>query len=171
MYISLVLHSVLCSFIVPKEQSVVRLCSVYMTFILKKSCGALHKTELFVQKVSILFNISLYLSPNWFGIRGQRTKIKRESGVNPGQSRCCEALYNILSINQLQTTDGKRKRREGPIRCRVSQKTCHSMNKSFFTSWVRKESIVVKPQIVEILCFHRVDLCPQGGKHEYVYSI
>ncbi|EXY59389.1 hypothetical protein M135_3871 [Bacteroides fragilis str. S36L5] len=41
MYISLVLHSVLCSFIVPKEQSVVRLCSVYMTFILKKSCGGI----------------------------------------------------------------------------------------------------------------------------------
>ena len=90
--------------------------SPYMTFILKKSCGALHKTELFVQKVSILFNISLYLSPNWFGIRGQRTKIKRESGVNPGQSRCCETLYSILSISQFRTTDRKKQTLSGRSR-------------------------------------------------------
>jgi len=50
MYISLVLHSVLCSFIVPKEQSVVRLCSVYMTFILKKSCGGIAQNWTFRAK-------------------------------------------------------------------------------------------------------------------------
>ena len=125
----------------------------------------MHKTELFVQKVSILFNISLYLSPNWFGIRGQRTKIKRESGVNPGQSRCCETLYSILSISQFRTTDRKSKLcREGPGKMSSQSEDLPFVNKSILSSWVRKESIVVKPQIVEILCFHRVDVCPQGGK-------
>ena len=52
----------------------------------------LHKKQTFVQKRFALFNNFLYLRPNWFEIRGQRRKIKRESGVTPGQSRCCEAL-------------------------------------------------------------------------------
>ena len=37
--------------------------------------------------------IFIYLCPpKWFRIRIQRTTINRESGVSPGQSRCCEAL-------------------------------------------------------------------------------
>lgn len=49
-------------------------------------------------------------------------RIKRESGVNPGQSRCCEAPFNIL-INTFATDlDGREGFRRG-----VSQKTCHSL--------------------------------------------
>ena len=41
--------------------------------------------------------IFIYLCPpKWFRIRIQRTMINREPGVNPGQSRCCEALFNVL---------------------------------------------------------------------------
>lgn len=37
----------------------------------------------------------------WFGIRIQRRMINRESGVNPEQSRCCEALHIVL-FNKLK---------------------------------------------------------------------
>ncbi len=39
----------------------------------------------------INFRISLSLSPNWFRADVSAVRIKRESGANPGQSRCCEA--------------------------------------------------------------------------------
>ena len=38
----------------------------------------------------------LSLFPNRFRIDHSGMWIKRESGVNPGQSRCCEAPKNIL---------------------------------------------------------------------------
>ena len=38
----------------------------------------------------------LSLFPNRFRIYHSGMWIKRESGVNPGQSRCCEAPKNIL---------------------------------------------------------------------------
>ena len=42
---------------------VFRLFDIYFE---TKRRWSLHKIELFVQKVSTLSNISLYLSPNWF---------------------------------------------------------------------------------------------------------
>ncbi|MBB4620287.1 hypothetical protein GGQ57_000161 [Parabacteroides faecis] len=76
-------------------------------------------------------------------------QIKRESGVNPGQSRCCEAPFNILKTTNAtddSVDSGKLTvdsfsvriylstvtcqlstfRREG-FRMGVSQKTCHSL--------------------------------------------
>ena len=38
----------------------------------------------------------LSLFPNRFRIHHSGMWIKRESGVNPGKSRCCEAPKNIL---------------------------------------------------------------------------
>ena len=38
----------------------------------------------------------LSLFPNRFRIYHSGMWIKRESGVNPGQSRCCETLFNFL---------------------------------------------------------------------------
>ena len=35
--------------------------------------------------------ISTIFAPNWFRMNISVILIKRESGVNPGQSRCCEA--------------------------------------------------------------------------------
>ena len=40
--------------------------------------------------------ISTIFAPNWFRMNISFIRIKRESGVNPGQSRCCEAPKNIL---------------------------------------------------------------------------
>ena len=38
--------------------------------------------------------ISTIFAPNWFRMNISVIWIKRESGVNPGQSRCCEAPRN-----------------------------------------------------------------------------
>ena len=40
--------------------------------------------------------ISTIFAPNWFRMNISVIWIKRESGENPGQSRCCEALFNFL---------------------------------------------------------------------------
>ena len=49
------------------------------------------------KKKGTSYLIFIYLCPpKWFRIRIQRTTINRESGVSPGQSRCCEALFNVL---------------------------------------------------------------------------
>ena len=37
--------------------------------------------------------ISTIFAPNWFRMNISVIWIKRESGVNPGQSRCCEAPF------------------------------------------------------------------------------
>ena len=64
----------------------------------------------------------------------QMIRIKRESGENPGQSRCCEAPFQhpenyfchwFMVIN-----------REG-FGMGVSQKTCRSL-KAILSSWVRR---------------------------------
>jgi len=47
-------------------------------------------------------------------------RIKRESGENPGQSRCCEALFKT----HRQSVCHWLQHREG-VDARVSQKTCH----------------------------------------------
>ena len=65
--------------------------------------------------------ISTIFAPNWFRMNISVIWIKRESGVNPGQSRCCEAPFNIL-----KTTYATDEGREG-FRMGVSQKTCHSL--------------------------------------------
>jgi len=53
------------------------------------------RTEALIEK-SIMLNTSdllfLYLSADWFAEAFLLWAIKRESGVTPGQSRCCEAL-------------------------------------------------------------------------------
>lgn len=38
------------------------------------------------------FRFPLSLCLNWFRMNVSVIRIKRESGANPGQSRCCEAL-------------------------------------------------------------------------------
>ena len=40
--------------------------------------------------------ISTIFTPNWFRMNYSIIRIKRESGVNPGQSRCCETPFNFL---------------------------------------------------------------------------
>ena len=46
---------------------------------------------------SILINFkNLSLPRNRFRGRFSVVRIKRESGENPGQSRCCEVLLNVL---------------------------------------------------------------------------
>ena len=53
--------------------------------------------------------IFIYLCPpKWFRIRIQRMTINRESGVSPEQSRCCEALFNVLLLNLFNATDVNR---------------------------------------------------------------
>ena len=47
------------------------------------------RTEALIEKSIMLF---LYLSADWFAEAFLLWAIKRESGVTPGQSRCCEAL-------------------------------------------------------------------------------
>ena len=39
--------------------------------------------------------ISTIFAPNWFRMNISFIWIKRESGVNPGQSRCCEAPFTL----------------------------------------------------------------------------
>ena len=76
-----------------------------------------------------------YLCPlNWFRTDFSAVRIKRESGVNPGQSRCCEALLKSWKEPLpliLCLYIGK------ASRSGVSQKTCHSL-KSAFTRGIRK---------------------------------
>ncbi len=56
-------------------------------------------------------------------------KIKRESGVNPGQARCCETLssfrHTLLPLVYREGVEG-----------RVSQKTYHFMVE-FTSSWIK----------------------------------
>ena len=84
---------------------------------------------------SILINFkNLSLPRNRFRGRFSVVRIKRESGENPGQSRCCEAPFQppenyfchwFMVIN-----------REG-FGMGVSQKTCRSL-KAILSSWVRR---------------------------------
>lgn len=55
------------------------------------------RTEALIEKsimlnTNILIYLFLYLSADWFAEAFLLWAIKRESGVTPGQSRCCEAL-------------------------------------------------------------------------------
>lgn len=70
-------------------------------------------------------NFSIYLHRNGSAFSVPGMQIKRESGVNPGQSRCCEAPFNILKTTYA-TDDAIDSRREG-FRMGVSQKTCRSL--------------------------------------------
>ena len=84
---------------------------------------------------SILINFkNLSLPRNRFRGRFSVVRIKRESGENPGHSRCCEAQFQhpenyfchwFMVIN-----------REG-FGMGVSQKTCRSL-KAILSSWVRR---------------------------------
>ena len=84
---------------------------------------------------SILINFkNLSLPRNRFRGRFSVVRIKRESGENPGQSRCCEAPFQhpenyfchwFMVIN-----------REG-FGMGVSQKTCRSL-KAILSSWGRR---------------------------------
>ena len=47
--------------------------------------------------------ISTIFAPNWFRMNISVIWIKRESGVNPGQSRCCEAPSNEVLIRTFAT--------------------------------------------------------------------
>ena len=84
---------------------------------------------------SILINFkNLSLPRNRFRGRFSVVRIKRESGENPGQSRCCEAPFQhpenyfchwLMVINLEGFGMG------------VSQKTCRSL-KAILSSWVRR---------------------------------
>ena len=77
--------------------------------------------------------ISTIFAPNWFRMNISVIWIKRESGVNPGQSRCCEALLKSWKEPLpliLCLYIGK------ASRSGVSQKTCHSL-KSVATRGIR----------------------------------
>ena len=72
------------------------------------------------------FGINPYLCPQiWFSVPRAGEEMKRESGANPGQSRCCEAPRRFRTSQPLI-----RKGREG-FGTGVSQKTCQvdSMSK------------------------------------------
>ena len=66
----------------------------------KKQYCNVTKTNRFVLKILAKLNhFVLKVRTGGFAdsrIRSQRTTINRESGVNPEQSRCCEAQFNVL---------------------------------------------------------------------------
>ncbi len=64
--------------------------------------------------------ISLYLSHALFLFRDLRKRIKRESGVNPGQSRCCKLQNGLGNSFMPLTRVGK------ALMPEVSQKTCNA---------------------------------------------
>ena len=51
-----------------------------------------------MKKEYVMSNFSIHLHRNGSVFSVPEIQIKRESGVNPGQSRCCEAPFNILRI-------------------------------------------------------------------------
>ena len=65
-----------------------------------------------------IWKISLYLSHALFLLRHLRKRIKRESGVNPGQSRCCKLQNGLGNSFMPLTRVGK------ALIPEVSQKTC-----------------------------------------------
>lgn len=48
--------------------------------------------------MSIRYKRKLIFVLNWFQLCKPAYRIKRESGVNPGQSRCCEARYTVQNL-------------------------------------------------------------------------
>ena len=105
--------------------------SFLFAFLVRKSS----QVTLKYRGESILINFkNLSLPRNRFRGRFSVVRIKRESGENPGQSRCCEAPFQhpenyfchwFMVIN-----------REG-FGMGVSQKTCRSL-KAILSSWVRR---------------------------------
>ena len=105
--------------------------SFLFAFLVRKSS----QVALKYRGESILINFkNLSLPRNRFRGRFSVVRIKRESGENPGQSRCCEAPFQhpenyfchwFMVIN-----------REG-FGMGVSQKTCRSL-KAILSSWVRR---------------------------------
>ena len=61
---------------------------------------------------------SLYLPQIWSSVRSQNDGMKRESGANPGQSRCCEAPRRYEHLSHWSARIGK------ASETGVSQKTC-----------------------------------------------
>lgn len=59
------------------------------------------KMKLFGETNQILY-LSLSLPVNWFRYFLAEVRMKRESGENPGQSRCCETLI-ILKTSLFAT--------------------------------------------------------------------
>ena len=67
-----------------------------------------------------IWKISLYLSHALFLLRNLRKRIKRESGANPGQSRCCKLQNGLGNSFMPLTRVGK------ALIPEVSQKTCNA---------------------------------------------
>ena len=57
------------------------------------------------QYLLLLSKILLPLRPYWFEMPRRGMEIKRESGENPGQSRCCEFHHHAQAITQATGTD------------------------------------------------------------------
>ena len=56
--------------------------------------------------------ISTIFAPNWFRMNISVIWIKRESGVNPGQSRCCEAPRRFEHLCHWSARTGKASEQE-----------------------------------------------------------
>jgi len=76
-----------------------------------------------------------------------RKAIKRESGVNPEQSRCCK-FYNYVASNLLLAT-GRRISGKA-LATGTSQKTCHATN---FTAFEEKALNLMNRTIPSIISF------------------
>lgn len=63
---------------------------------------------------------SLYLPQIWSSVRSQNDGMKRESGANPGQSRCCKLQNGLGNSFMPLTRVGK------ALIPEVSQKTCNA---------------------------------------------
>ena len=74
----------------------------------------------FCKKMRNIWKISLYLSHALFLLRNLRKRIKRESGANPGQSRCCKLQNGLGNSFMPLTRVGK------ALIPEVSQKTCNA---------------------------------------------
>ncbi len=107
-------------FFFSKKENVV-LCAV--SSYVSASFGGTRKKYMKNDPDMTNFSIHLHRNGSVFSVPG--IQIKRESGVNPGQSRCCEAPFNILKTTYA-TDDAVDSRREG-FRMGVSQKTCRSL--------------------------------------------
>ena len=61
----------------------------------------------FLYMKNCIFNYSSYLCRALVRDLYSKESIKRESGENPEQSRCCEFHTNVVSIYQLATESNK----------------------------------------------------------------
>ena len=77
---------------------------------------------LFFLNSSFPYQFNNYLCPlNWCLLFWSRQRMKRESGANPEQSRCCEAPFNSPEITSLPLKGLAFREGSGKG---VSQKTC-----------------------------------------------